>query len=170
MRGVGQRCSFYHNTHQRPHPAASSASSTSSSNGSGSPPSSVHMGQLGKLHWTTVSQSQPKTRCSIKNVARISTNLNEVKPSVSEKSFFVITYFLPCVKILAHLIKYWLRYGSLSSMIEMIKMSFSRWVTNTLASHSVDPSTQSHFLWKNPILLLRQTQNCDWSQNFPKML
>ena len=45
MRGVGQRCSFYHNTHQRPHPAASSASSTSS-NGSGSPPSSVHMGQL----------------------------------------------------------------------------------------------------------------------------
>ena len=49
MRGVGQRCSFYHNTHQRPHPAASSASSTSSSNGSGSPPSSVHMGQLGKI-------------------------------------------------------------------------------------------------------------------------
>ena len=46
MRGVGQRCSFYHNTHQRPRPAASSASSTSSFNGSGSPPSSVHMGQL----------------------------------------------------------------------------------------------------------------------------
>ena len=50
MRGVGQRCSLYHNTHQRPHPAASSASSTSSSNGSGSPPSSVHMGQLGKTN------------------------------------------------------------------------------------------------------------------------
>lgn len=44
MRGVGQRCSFYHQN--RPHPpVASSASSTSSGSGC-SPPSSVHLGQL----------------------------------------------------------------------------------------------------------------------------
>ncbi len=42
MRGVGQRVSLYN---QRPHPTSSSAASTSST-GSGSPPSSVHMGQL----------------------------------------------------------------------------------------------------------------------------
>ena len=42
MRGVGQRCSFYH---QRPPPPPSTTSSESSGSGS-SPPSSVHMGQL----------------------------------------------------------------------------------------------------------------------------
>ena len=41
MRGVGQRCSFYH---QRP-PAPPSTTSSESGSGS-SPPSSVHMGQL----------------------------------------------------------------------------------------------------------------------------
>jgi hypothetical protein len=47
IRGVGQRCSFNHNTHQQQRGAGppSSAASTSSTE-SGSPPSSVHLGNL----------------------------------------------------------------------------------------------------------------------------
>ena len=65
------------------------------------------LGNITRVH--TVSQFPPKTRCSIKNVARIKTNLNEVSQPASENNFFVIIDFLSCVKIIAHLIKYWLR-------------------------------------------------------------